>query len=263
MGDHELASRFAAAHGIVAAAATTALRLFGELDSLTIELKGRQDWVSEADRGVEREIRVALGAAFPDDGIIGEEHANTTGTSGYTWVIDPIDGTSLFVAGSPGWCVVLACVHRGETVLAAIIDPIARETFLARRGHGATFNGQAMRVSPATGLDQGSVSVGHSARVPTAPTLAVLDALLAAGSLYQRTGSGALCLCMVSAGRLIGYIESHMNAWDCIAGMLLIEEAGGRVERFDMADMLESGGRVIAAGPGVYDALLAVADRTL
>ena len=255
----ELDTRFDAAQAIVADAAAFALSLFGQRDTLTIESKGAQDWVSEADRGVEDRIRAALTDAFPDDGIVGEERDEVPGSSGYTWVIDPIDGTTLFVNGSPGWCVVLACVHAGQTVLGVIVEPIARESFSARRGHGAFLNGAPMRVADVGAVTEGSVSVGYSARHPIEPTLAVLRALLEAGGVYQRTGSGAMCLVMVAAGRLIGYLESHMNAWDCIAALLMIEEAGGTVEPFDMATMLPHGGRVIAGAPGVYEALHAMA----
>jgi len=252
-------ARLSTALTIVDDAAALALRMFGERDALTIESKGLQDWVSDADRGVEDRIRAALRQACPDDGIVGEERATVAGESGYTWVIDPIDGTTLYVNGAPGWCVVLACVHRGRTVLGVIADPIARETYHAMRGAGTFLNGKPVDAASVQRLDQGSVSVGHSARDPIEPTLAVLRALLEAGGLYQRTGSGANCLAMVAAGRLIGYVEFHMNAWDCLAAMLLIEEAGGRVEGFDMQTMLASGGRVIAAAPGVYEALHAIA----
>jgi len=257
----ELRERLNAAERIVDEAAALALSLFGDRDSLTIESKGLQDWVSEADRGVEDHIRQALGDAFADDGIRGEERADVEGTSGYTWVIDPIDGTTLFVNGSPGWCVVLACVHAGRTVLGVIVDPIARERFTALRGHGAQLNGRPMAVADVNALTQGSVSVGHSSRDPIEPTLAVLRALLEAGGLYQRTGSGALCLSMVAAGRLIGYVEYHMNAWDCLAALLMIEEAGGTVTPFDMDTLLERGGRVIAGAPRVHGALQAMADE--
>lgn len=259
--DAGVRSRLQAALAIVDDAAGFALQMFGERDALTIEAKGRQDWVSDADRGVEDRIRAALQRAFADDGIVGEERATVDGTSGYTWVIDPIDGTTLYVNGAPGWCVVLACVHRGRTVLGVIADPIARETYHALRGGGTFVNGARVSVASVARVDQGSVSVGHSARDPIEPTLAVLRALLAAGGLYQRTGSGANCLAMVAAGRLIGYLEYHMNAWDCLAAMLLIEEAGGTVEPFDMDTMLTSGGRVIAAAPGVYDALHTMASE--
>jgi len=260
VADADLGARLATAERVVDDAAALALSLFQDRASLVVESKGLQDWVSEADRGVEDRIRTALAEAFPDDGILGEEREAVAGTSGYTWVIDPIDGTSLFVSGSPGWCVVLACVHAGQTVLGVIVDPIACDRFTARRGQGVQLNGTPIRVADVADLTQGTVSVGHSTRGPIEPTLSVLRALLEAGGMYQRTGSGALCLSMVAAGRLIGYLEFHMNAWDCLAALLFIEEAGGRVEPFDMDNMLRQGGRVIVGAPRVYDALWAMAD---
>jgi len=237
----------------VATAAQHALDLFREGDSLDIEVKGLQDWVSNADKSVEDLIRAALGKAFPDDSIVGEEHANKQGSSAFTWVIDPIDGTTNFVNSTPGWCVVLACVQDGETVIAAICDPIPKETYTAIKGQGAKLNGVAIHCSPLDSLDKGTLGVGHSPRVPPNQTIRVIDALLQANGMFRRSGSGALDLAYVAAGRLIGYVEPHMNAWDCLASMLLIEEAGGSVEPFDMATMIASGGRVIVAGPNVYE----------
>ena len=258
-----IAERHERAAGIVSAAAATALGFFRERDSLVVESKGRQDWVSEADRGVEREIRDALAAAFPDDGIVGEEHEDVVGSSGFVWVVDPIDGTTNFVNGMPGWCVVLAGMLDGRTVLAHLEDPVAGEVFVARRGHGATLDGRAIAVATSESLSSGTLGVGHSPQVAPEGTLALLEALLAAGGLYYRSGSGALDLARVAAGRLIGYAEGHMNAWDCLAALLLIEEAGGRVQPFDMGAMLARGGRVVASAPGVHDALVAITDVAL
>ncbi len=176
--------------------------------------------------------------------------------SGRTWVIDPIDGTTSFVNGIPGWCVVLACTDEERCLLGVIRDPVADETYVARRGAGATLNGRPIRANAATGVDQGSTAVGHNLRVPPAQTLALLDRLLNAGGVFYRCGSGALMLCYVAAGRLLGYCEPHMNAWDCVAALLIIEEAGGRVRGFDMKRMLAAGGRVVAGGPNVYPVLL-------
>jgi len=121
--DEALQSRHDASIQFVDRAAQFALSLFQDRDKLDIEVKGLQDWVSNADKSVEdqlRQLREALQASFPDDGIIGEEHGDVDSKSGFTWVIDPIDGTTNFVTGTPGWCVVLACVYGGETVSAAI-----------------------------------------------------------------------------------------------------------------------------------------------
>ena len=244
--------RHDAALSIVTKAAEHALELFRGRDALNIEVKGLQDWVSNADKSVEDLIRAALGEAFPEDSIIGEEHANKQGTSSFTWVIDPIDGTTNFVNRTPGWCVVLACIENDQTVVAAIRDPIPNETYSAIKGQGAKLNGEPIHCSSLDALDKGTLGVGHSTRVPPDQTTRVIDALLKANGLFRRSGSGALDLAYVAAGRLIGFVEPHMNAWDCLASMLLIEEAGGVVEPFEMATMLPSGGRVIVAGPNVY-----------
>lgn len=255
MTDMEIFQRRDVALPIVLAAADTALRFFRDIDSLKIEQKGFQDLVSDADRGVEQDIRNALQEALPQDGIIGEEHGIKESQSGYTWVIDPIDGTANFVRGTPGWCVVLACVKDDQTVLGIIKDPVADETWIAVRGSGVTLNERAIRVSTSSGLDNGSTGVGISHRVPMELTLKALGAIVADGGIFYRNASGALMLAYVASGRLIGYCETHMNSWDCIAGLLMIEEAGGQVEAFDMSTMLAEGNRVIAACPGVYDQL--------
>ncbi len=251
-------ARLEFARTIVATAAQAALELYQDRDNLDIEVKGLQDWVSNADKSVETLIRDALGKDWPDDSIVGEEHGDVTGNSGFTWVIDPIDGTTNFVNGTPGWCVVLACVKDGQTVCSVICDPVSRETYSALRGQGAWVNGKRMKVHSATGLDAGTLGVGHSTRVPAKQTLDLLAGLLERQGLFRRGGSGALDLAYVAAGRLIGYVEPHMNAWDCLASMLFIEEAGGRIEPFDMQQMLDKGGRVVTACPGVYDEVLAL-----
>src|SRR3954452_2695997 len=131
-----------------------ALRHFRALDLLSIENKGHQDLVSNADREVELFVRAELARAFPDDGIVGEEHAPTSGTSGHIWVIDPIDGTANFVRGIPAWCVVIACVDQGMTEIGVIHEPSTGETFCASRGGGAFLNDRAIAASTATSLTE-------------------------------------------------------------------------------------------------------------
>ncbi|ASJ75844.1 inositol monophosphatase family protein [Granulosicoccus antarcticus] len=248
-----VAARLEFAKGIVAEAAQSALTLFHDRDNLDIEVKGLQDWVSNADKSVEDQIRAAIGDSFPDDSIVGEEHDNVTGSSGFTWVIDPIDGTTNFVNGTPGWCVVLACVQNDQTVCAVICDPVSNENYTGQRGQGAFLNGRRLQAHAANSLSDGTLGVGHNSRIPPEPTLTLLTQLLNRQGLFRRGGSGALDLAYVAAGRLIGYVEPHMNAWDCLASLLFIEEAGGKVEAFNMQHMLEKGGRVITAGPGIYN----------
>ncbi len=247
---------------IVRDAAHVAAERFHDDRALNIERKGAQDWVSEVDRDIEVMIRASLADAFADDGIVGEEHAPVTGISGRTWVIDPIDGTSLYVTRSPGWVVTMAAVTAGDIVQAVTYDPLLDECFAARRGGGASLNGRPMQVQDANGLDDCTFFVGYSGRVPPDKTLRVLKDVLEAGGQYRQTGSGAAGLASVAAGRTAGYIESKMHAWDCLAGLLLIEEAGGRIMNFDMQSMLEQGGAVIAGALGIHEDLMAIANRS-
>jgi len=258
--DTELRNRCARAVEIVQAAGRIGMDYFRRRESLDIELKGHLDFVSEADREVEAAIRAALAESFPGDSVVGEEHAPQEGSSGFTWVIDPIDGTANFVAGIPVWCVVLAGVQGGRTIVAAIHDPNSGETFSAWRGGGMSVNGTALDLAARSGLGDGTVGVGLSNRSSRESVLAVIAALLEERARFFRNASGALSLAYVAAGRLIGYVEEHMNAWDCLAGQLLVEEAGGGVETQDADAMIAEGGRVVVGAPGVFPALVRIAD---
>lgn len=258
--DQDLSRRRDAAIAIAQNAGRIGADFFRRRHELGVERKGHQDFVSIADREVELAIRKQLSDAFPDDGIVGEEHAPRPGTSGFTWVIDPIDGTTNFLNGISGWTIVLAGVRDGKTVVGVIHDPNMDETFAAMRGGGATLNGMALSLGGSRGLSDGTVGVGYSNRTSTEGIRRVIDALLDEGSMFYRNASGALSLAYVAAGRLLGYVEEHMNAWDCIAGQLIIEEAGGRVEPQDADDMILNGGRVVVGTPTVFPDLVRIAD---
>ena len=225
---------------------------FREIDKLSIESKGHQDLVSNADREVELFVRAELAKKYPGDGIVGEEHGPVASSTGYVWVIDPIDGTANFVRGIPAWTVVLACVRNGSTVVGVVEEPATGETFYARRGGGAFVNGRAIAVTQAATIAEGSVGVGFNNRTEARHSVKVVEQLIDGGGVFFRNASGALMLAYVAAGRLIGYTEEHMNAWDCLAGMLLIEEAGGMVEPFNRSDPVAEGTIVIAAGRDVF-----------
>ncbi len=239
-----------------------AMDFFASIGDLIIEQKGVQDLVSNADRDVEIFIRDAIANSFPDDGIVGEEFDNVASKSGYTWVIDPIDGTANFVTGIPQWCVIIACVHQDQTIISAIYEPGAGEMFSALAGNGAYLNDNLISVSSTTGLDHGNLGVGMNGRTETSSVVKFVDELASRGGIFFRNASGGLMLSYVAAGRLIGYAEPHMNAWDCLAGQLLIVEAGGRVEKQSADQMLETGGRVVASAPSIFDELVSMADRT-
>lgn len=253
-------SRTQSAKEIARSGGAKALEYYAQLGSLEIEDKGPQDFVTMADKGVETHIRALIETAYPDDGIVGEEHAPKPSQSGYTWVIDPIDGTANFIASIPQWCVVLAVVKDDQTQIGVTYDPIHDEMFSATRGAGAQLNDAPLICPHDTTLTRGSISTGYSSRVNPGPTLAVVTAVTQAGGVFHRNASGALSLAYVAAGRLIGYIEEHMNAWDCLAGQLLITEAGGSVEDQSAAAMIENGGRVVASSKGVFSDLQSIAN---
>lgn len=255
----DLAARYTAARQIASTAGVLALDYFRKWDQLTIDVKGHQDFVSEADRNVELAVRAALQAAFPEDGIVGEEGAPTPGSSGYTWVIDPIDGTTNFVNGIPQWCVIIACVHQGQTVIGVVHDPVHGEMHHARLGGGAFCNDHPIRASAKTSLRDGSLGVGFSGRTHMEGIKRLVTLCCDAGTVFWRNGSGGLSLAYVATGRILGYVEEHMNAWDFLAGHLIVSEAGGRVEPVDAERALAAGGRVVVAGAAVFDAVEALA----
>jgi myo-inositol-1(or 4)-monophosphatase len=256
----DITKRKTFAVNVCQAAGDLALTYFNDRDNLVVDSKGAQDWVSEADKNVETFIRQELSKAWPDDGVFGEEHGASAGTSGFDWVIDPIDGTTNFVNGIPAWTIVLAGVSGDGTEVGVIHDPNVAETYVAQRGKGATLNGKPMSVAKDVPFNAGTVSIGYSNRVEAENVLPVIAAVIERGAMYHRNASGALSLAYVAAGRLLGYVEEHMNAWDCLAGQLLIREAGGLIEDQDAYEMIRKGGRVVAGTPGVFPELQAIAD---
>lgn len=258
----EVDLRLQALEQIARRAGSVALGYFRDPTRYSIRFKGVQDPATEADQAVEKLITTGLLAAFPQDGILGEEliHERHDGASGFLWVIDPIDGTQNFMSRIPAWCVSIALMFEGRPIAGVVFDPNSDEMFLARRGGGATLNAKPIAVSQADSLDQGAVGLGYSFRTDIAPVLTFIERLSHARGLFQRSGSAALNLAYVAQGRLLGYWEAHVNAWDCLAGIILVEEAGGCVSPFLESASLEAGGPVAAAAPGVAEQLQAICD---
>jgi myo-inositol-1(or 4)-monophosphatase len=239
---------------------------YSEHDDLEVRSKGVLDWVTDADLATERLIRRRISEAFPDDRVFGEEEgsdASHVRTGGATWVVDPIDGTTCFVSGLPSWCVSIACVdEQGHPFLGVIRDPTGAETFSALDGDGVTING--LRVSvPAKGITDGLVGVGHPRNAPDQPTLSFLRGLFASGGLFYNSGSAALALAYVAAGRLVGFYESDLRAWDALAGEVLIRESGGWSTRFMRDGSLTTSKAVLAANRGTASTLWDLAGAML
>ena len=229
--------------------AALALEGFHRQSGQPIGLKGAQDFLTETDGQVEAHIREAIATAFPEDGFLGEETGGTPGSQ--AWVVDPIDGTANFARSIPHFCISIAFVANGEVQLGAIVNPVLTETFLARLGHGATKNDAPIRVSETAEIGATTFELGWSKRRPLQDYTDALTKLYEAGSNVRRGACGALGLAYVADGRSDGYAELHMNSWDCLAGLLLVREAGGVTGPFLSLGGLTEGGAVLAAAPGV------------
>jgi myo-inositol-1(or 4)-monophosphatase len=231
-----------------------ARRRFLDRSSFTIKFKGPQDFITEADGEVERLIVDRIRAAFPDDTHLGEETGGKPGRR--AWVIDPIDGTANFARGIAHFCVSIAFVEDGIIKLGAIYQPMSREMFAAREGRGATLDGQAMKVTTTAHIEEAAVEVGWSKRRPNKDYTDTALRILEAGGSFRRCASGALGLAFVAAGRTDAYFERHINSWDCLAGILMVNEAGGWTNDFLAGDGLLKGNPVLGTNAGLKDAMV-------
>ncbi|MCH8090837.1 MAG: inositol monophosphatase [Proteobacteria bacterium] len=265
MNGESLKTRYDVAQTIARQAGKTAIGFFHNRGDIAVRMKGAQDRVSDADLLIERFIRRELAERFPEDDFLGEETGQTQGDSSMgdrLWVVDPIDGTDCFVFGIPTWCVSIAWVEKGKIKIGVIYDPVHDELYAAGLGYGAWLNGERISVSAAEDCGAGIVGIGHSSRVDPALTLDAIDRLLRSGGMFQRTGSGALSLAWVAAGRLLGYFEPHINSWDCLAGILLVSEAGGWTNDFLENDGLRRGNEIIVSAPGIVECMRHVSGVT-
>lgn len=253
----DLDARLEFAATLAREAGALARRYFERELDYSPESKGvAQDWVSVADRTVEALCRSRLAGAFADDTMLGEEGGGTIGKR--TWVVDPIDGTLNFVHGVRYWCVSIAFLDNGVPKVGAIYDPAYDELFVAATGGGAYANGKPIRVSSCASLDRALLVHGYVRRHDLDAHLRLRRRLIESGAEVKDHGAGALMLAHVAAGRFDAYLEPHMHPWDATAGLLLVEEAGGRVLPYPGALGLRAGGAVLASAPALYAQLAAI-----
>ena len=234
------------------------LRNMHRIDTLEVIEKQRMDYASEVDGLAEAEIVKELRRANPDYAILGEEggaQKGNRGASRYTWVIDPLDGTSNYLHGIPHWCVSIALLEGGEPIHGVIFDPLRNELFTASRGSGAQLNERRIRVGERTDLTGAMLITGFPPRErQRAPAqLECLRELLVVAEDVRRTGSAALDLAWTACGRADAYFEAGLQPWDIAAGVLLVREAGGRVCDFrgsniTKLDVADARGRQVVAG---------------
>jgi myo-inositol-1(or 4)-monophosphatase len=249
----ELRARAEFARRLAREAGALAWRYFRREIAFTTQTKGPQDFVSAADHAVEALIRSRLAEAFPADTILGEEAGGALGAQ--AWFVDPIDGTINFVHGVRYWCVSIAFLVDGIRRIGVIYDPSHDELFSAIQGAGAFCNDAPIHVSSCTALDSALVCAGYVPRQALDAHLQLKRRLHEAGAAVKDMGAGALMLAHVAAGRFDGYLEPHMHPWDALAGLLLVDAAGGRTRSYPGAGGLAHGGAVVASAPGIYDAL--------
>jgi myo-inositol-1(or 4)-monophosphatase len=257
MGDDvkiDLDARFELARDVIRDAGSRAMEYFdGIAGDLEVEAKENAlDMVSIADKNVEAIIRDLIADSFPEDGFLGEEMGIEKGDNDCLWVIDPIDGTACFVNQMASWCISIALVVKGRIELALIYQPCGKELFTARRGAGALLNGEPIKAHQAKTVGDGLMGLGMSHRTTSDAITPFIKDLLDREGIFIRNGSGALSMAYAAAGRLIGYYEPHINPWDCMAGILLMREAGGWANDYLGApDALEKGAPILTAGPNV------------
>lgn len=258
--DHEqIAARFAFARQLIRDAGDLAHGYFRARGGLTVTSKGPQDVVSEADLNTELLIRDRLSAAFPGDAFLGEETGLSTYEPGQgIWVVDPIDGTQPFVSGMSSWCVSIAFVIGNDIKFGAVYAPVRGELFAGGEAFPSTLNDVPVETHPGRSVRDGLVGAGYSPRVSPDDYLPVFERLLRAGGMFYRDGSGALMLCYVACGRLIGYVEPHINSWDCLGAVAVIRGAGLATSDFLTGDALHRGNHLIAGKPSAYEDLRAI-----
>jgi myo-inositol-1(or 4)-monophosphatase len=234
---------------------------------LKIEYKGDADLVTAADRASEVLIRERIRQQWPTHDILGEEQGLSDQGSEYRWYVDPLDGTTNFAHGFPVFCVSIALEHHalehqaqereGERIAAVIYDPTRDELFSAERGRGAQLNGEAIHVSKTAALKESLLATGFPSRKRHKnPNIYFYHQITLHSHGVRRAGSAALDLCNVAAGRFDGFWEFNLNPWDTAAGVLIVEEAGGKVTRFDGAPFEIDSRETVASNGLIHEALL-------
>lgn len=222
-----------------------------------IEYKGEADLVTIADRKSEALILERVRAQYPAHDVMGEEGARIETGSDYRWYIDPLDGTTNFAHGFPVFCVSLALEYKGKRIAGVVYDPTRPELFAAEEGSGAFLNGERIHVSKTANLAECLLATGFPSRKRHKnPNIFFYHQITLRSHGVRRAGSAALDLASVAAGRFDGFWEFNLNPWDTAAGVLIVEEAGGRVSDFRGGEFKIESRETVASNGIVHEALL-------
>lgn len=231
--------------------------LMSYFGKVAIEYKGDADLVTKADRTSEKLIVDHIRRRWPDHDLIGEEGSRNETGSDYRWYVDPLDGTTNFAHGYPVFCVSLALEYKHERMAGVIFDPNRNEMFAAAKGSGATLNGEGIRVSRTPRLQESLIATGFpSHKRHKNPNIHFYHQLTLRSHGVRRAGSAALDLCYVACGRYDSFWEFNLNPWDTAAGVLIVEEAGGKVTNFSGNPFSIDSRQVLASNTLLHEELL-------
>lgn len=230
------------------------ISFFGKV---AIEYKGDADLVTQADRSSEKMIVERIRKQWPDHDLLGEEGSRTETGSDYRWYIDPLDGTTNFAHGYPVFCVSLGLDYKGKRIAGVIYDPTRDEMFSAAQDSGSQLNGRALRVSKTARLAEALVATGFpSHKRHKNPNIHFYHQITLRSHGVRRAGSAALDLCYVACGRYDAFWEFNLNPWDTAAGVLIVEEAGGKVTNFSEGPFTIDSRQVVASNGLLHGELL-------
>ena len=239
------------------------LRHWQQLGKADADIKSRNDWVSRADRESETAIVTYLRDEFPNDSLLGEEGAAAKGSSGRTWIIDPLDGTSNYLQHFPIWSISIGLKSGNEMIAGVIYEPLRDLFFTAERGAGAFRDGVRMRVSDQRTVEGAFLATGFPFRAQQFVSIycAIFQDVISHAKGVRRAGSAALDLAYTAAGIFDGFFELHLSPWDVAAGSLMITEAGGVVSDFSGGDRWFERGNIVGAPPAIQAELIALIGR--
>ena len=240
-------------------------RNFNKRDKLTVEKKGRNDFVSSADIAAEEAIIGVIRKHYPDHAILAEE-SGRQGESDHVWIIDPLDGTTNYLHGFPVFAVSIGLQINGRLEHGVVYDPMREELFTASRGQGAQLDGRKIRVSGNKDLEHALIGTGFPYRQSDdelEPYLSMLGKVVKNTTGVRRPGAAALDLCYVACGRFDAFWETGLQPWDLAAGTLIIREAGGIISALDGAENHMESGHVLTGTPRIYKGLAKLCSKEI
>lgn len=238
---------------------------FGKVTQDQIESKAMNSLVSYVDKTAEEQIVDHLRDLIPNAGFITEEDTISQEVKDYTWIIDPLDGTTNFLYNIPHFSISIALQHQEEIILGVVYDVMKKECFAANKGSGSFLNGHPINVGQKTKLSEALVVTGfpYDKELAFKESIQLMEHFLVNARGFRRLGSAALDLAYVSAGRLDIYYEATLNSWDVAAGILLIKESGGKVTDYLGSDNSLNKGEIIASNMDLHPQVLEVINSTL